>query len=193
MKKETLWRGIALLAAFVGIIVFCVGNWTSWIAPAGLTPMAWISAMSLVIAAFAGAFWWSNKMYDLSAGCAFFALEGMVLGAIGFGLWITDSFNPDFVGEMFQHPFAGVLCVGLLMMLGITAIQAREAFKDNDFFVGWFYVIGALFMFTTALAIGGAAWIIPIGTWWTNAFAYATLGCMALMTAMFAWVIAAKK
>ena len=192
MKKEIL-GGLALLAAFVGIVTFIIGNWTSWMTTEGLANLAWISSMALVVAAITGALWWMFKQQDFPAGCAFFTLEGMVLGLLGIVLWFMDGFNPDFVGEMFKHPFAGILCIGLWAMTAIIGVNAKETFSDNDKFAAWFYIVGALFMFTTAMAISGTAWVIPIDTVSVNIFSCVALGCIAIMTAMIIGTIATKK
>ena len=193
MRNQKILGGIALTAAFIGMVTFAIGNWTSWITTEGLTPMAWISSMSLVVAAIFGALWWMFKQEDLPAGCAFFALEGIALSVFGLVLWLMDGFQPTFVGDMFQHPFGGVLCLGLFAMTIFMAVNSRFNFVTDDTFIGFFEIVGAIFLFTTAMAVGGGAWIIPLDTAWLHIFAYSSLACMVIMTAMIVGTIATKK
>jgi len=188
-KLEKTLRVSTEVVAAISAIIFIVGNWfpATWIPSAWLTPMAWVSSMSLCTAAVLGAAWWGVKVESLPAGVAWLVLEGAGLALATLILMAMDVLNPDFIRTeegVFGHPTIGVLSVGLVAMSLVIFHTSVESLRYKDYFAGIYGLFGGLMFCCLGLGLGSGLWMLPFSIEVINIFAYIVAGSLAGMVLM---------
>ncbi len=156
---SSVWPTIVVLC--LGLVTFVVGNFFGYLLPEGwLVPLAWVSSMAfcvgLVLAVVACAYNGSNWFF--ARGGVLFCMAAFLLAIWRLMLW-GDVINKEFVDiDIFRHPVAGGISIGLLLLAfgPISIVNITNKWRTI------YAILFAFFIGGLAVILATEWWILPL-------------------------------